>query len=87
MFRLRTRLDDGPPQARVMIGVLALACFVVGFITAWLLRTGYVMTQISWSQERMERKVRYWQGEAIHARAAAERAERTRPWPSSTTSG
>jgi hypothetical protein len=59
-----------------MIGVLALACFVAGFITAWLLRTGYVMTQISWAQERMERKVRYWQGEAIHARAATEPAFR-----------
>jgi hypothetical protein len=35
VFRLRTRLDDGPPQERVMIGVLALACFVTGFITAW----------------------------------------------------
>jgi hypothetical protein len=87
VFRLRTGLDDGPRAARVMIGVLALACFVTGFITAWLVRTGYVMTQISWAQERMERKVRYWQGEAIHARAAAELAERTRPWPSSTTSG
>jgi hypothetical protein len=59
-----------------MIGLLALACFVTGFITAWLLRTGFVMTQVSWAQERMERKVRYWQGEAIHARAVAEPALR-----------
>jgi hypothetical protein len=57
-----------------MIGVLALACFVTGFITAWLVRTGFVMTQISWAQEGMERKVRYWQGEAIYARAVAEPA-------------
>ena len=55
-----------------MIGMLALACFVTGFIVAWLLRTGYVMAQISWAQQQMERKVRYWQGEAIHARAVAE---------------
>jgi len=55
-----------------MIGVLALGCFVTGFITAWVLRTGYVMTQISWAQERMEHKVGYWQGEAIHARSVAE---------------
>jgi hypothetical protein len=40
------------------------------------LRTGFVMTQISWAQERMERKVRYWQGEAVHARAVAEPALR-----------
>ena len=55
-----------------MTGILALACFVSGFIAAWLLRTIFVMAQISWSQERMQRKVRYWQGEAIHARAVAE---------------
>jgi hypothetical protein len=66
----------GLPKARAMIGVLALGCFVTGFITAWVLRTGFVMTQISWAQERMERKVRYWQGEAIYARAAAEPALR-----------
>jgi len=59
-----------------MTGILALGCFVTGFMTAWLLRTGFVMTQISWAQEQMERKVRYWQGEAIHARAVAEQALR-----------
>ena len=55
-----------------MTGMLALACFVTGFIVAWLVRTGYVMAQISWAQERTQRKVRYWQGEAIHARSVAE---------------
>ena len=55
-----------------MIGMLALACFVTGFIVAWLLRTGYVMAQITWVQKQMEHKVRYWQGEAIHARSVAE---------------
>ena len=55
-----------------MIGMLALACFVTGFIVAWLLRTGYVMAQITWVQKQMESKVRYWQGEAIHARSVAE---------------
>jgi hypothetical protein len=59
-----------------MIGVLALACFVAGFLAAWVLRTGFVMTQISWAQERMELKVRYWQGEAIYARSVAEPALR-----------
>src|ERR1700722_12314740 len=62
----------GSPTARAMTGILALGCFVTGFIVAWLLRTGYVMTQISWAQERMEDRVRYWQGEAMHARAVAE---------------
>lgn len=55
-----------------MTGIVALGCFVIGFIVAWLLRTGYVMTQVSWAYEQMERKVRYWQGEAMHARAVAE---------------
>ncbi|MGH3278391.1 MAG: hypothetical protein ACRDNW_04550 [Trebonia sp.] len=55
-----------------MTGILALACFVMGFIVAWLLRTGYVIAQITWAQERMERKARYWQSEAIHARSVAE---------------
>jgi hypothetical protein len=55
-----------------MTGVLALACFVSGFIAAWLLRTVYVMALISRSQERMQRKVHYWQDEAIHARTVAE---------------
>jgi hypothetical protein len=57
-----------------MIGVPALACFVAGFIAAWVLPTGFVMTQVSWAQERMERKVRYRQGEAVYARSVAEPA-------------
>jgi hypothetical protein len=59
-----------------MTGVLALACFATGFIAAWLLRTIFVMAQISWSQERMQSKIRYWQGEAVHARTVAERLRR-----------
>jgi hypothetical protein len=52
-------------------GILALACFVTGFIVAWVLRTGYVMAQISWTSQQMEHKVRYWQSEAIYARNVA----------------
>jgi uncharacterized membrane protein YciS (DUF1049 family) len=59
-----------------MTGVLALASFATGFIVAWLLREIFVKAQISWSQERMQRKVRYWQAEAIHARATAEQLMR-----------
>jgi len=61
----------GLHEAGAVTGVLALACFVTGFIVAWLLRTGYVMAQTSWAQEQMEHKVRYWQSEAIYARAVA----------------
>ena len=55
-----------------MTGMLALACFVTGFIVAWLLRTAYVMAEVSWAQDRMARKLRYWQSEAIYARSVAE---------------
>jgi hypothetical protein len=55
-----------------MTGVLALACFGTGFAVAWVLRTAFKMAEMSWWQERMQRKVRYWQGQAIHARAVAE---------------
>lgn len=55
-----------------MTGVLALGCLLAGFIGGWLLRTVYTLAHISWSQEQMQRKVRYWQGEAIRARDIAE---------------
>lgn len=55
-----------------MTGVLALGCFGSGFAIAWILRTAFKMAEMSWWQERMQRKVRYWQGQAIHARAVAE---------------
>ena len=50
-----------------MIGSLAaaLGCFVIGFIAAWLLRTAR-------AQQHRERHVRYWPGQARHARAVAE---------------
>ena len=59
-----------------MTGILTLACFTIGFILGWLLRTILVMAQISRHQESMQRKVRYWQREAIHARHVAEQLMR-----------
>jgi len=61
----------GPPQARAVTGILTLACFATGFVVAWLLRTGLVMARLSWTQEQMERKARYWQSEALYARNVA----------------
>lgn len=55
-----------------MTGLLALGCFVTGFAAAWILRTAFKMAEISWWQERMQRKVLYWQREAMHARDVAE---------------
>ena len=63
-----------------MIGILAgaLGCFVIGFIAAWLLRTAR-------AQQHSERQVRYWPGQAMHARAVAEhllqQLEAQTEWP------
>lgn len=81
-----------------MTGVLALGCFVTGFALAWILRTAFKMAEMSWWQERMQRKVHYWQGQAIHARATAEALMRqlaaitgqepaTPDWPPASASG
>jgi hypothetical protein len=59
-----------------MIDVLTLGCFVTGFIVAWLLCTGYLTAKLSWEQEQAEHKVRYWQGQAVHARAVADHLRR-----------
>lgn len=80
-----------------MMGTLALACFGTGFAAGWLLRTIFVMAEISWSQERMQRKVFYWQCEAAHARAIADElawrlaastgsAHKPQDWPSAESS-
>jgi hypothetical protein len=58
-----------------MTEILALACFVTGFIVALLIREVAVAARISRSQERMQRKVRYWMGETAHARIDAEQLE------------
>lgn len=64
-------ISPGVPEARAVIGIFALGCFVTGFTVAWVLRTGYVMTQISWTSKQLEHKVRYWQSEALYARNVA----------------
>jgi hypothetical protein len=48
---------------------LAMACLFTGFIAGWLLRSIFVMAEISRSQERMQRKVHYWQCETARARS------------------
>jgi uncharacterized membrane protein YciS (DUF1049 family) len=59
-----------------MTGILAIAALVAGLVTGWLIRSVFVMAEISRSQERMQRKVRYWQGEAAHARSVADQLAR-----------
>jgi hypothetical protein len=55
---------------------LTMACLVIGFLVGWLLRSVFVVTEISRSQERMQRKVHYWQCEAARARSVAEHLTR-----------
>jgi hypothetical protein len=49
------------------------AGFVVGLFAGWLLLTTFAVAAISRAQERMQRKVRYWQAQTASARTEAER--------------
>jgi hypothetical protein len=55
-----------------MIAIVALACLLLGFFAGWLTSAIFVTAQVSRSEERMQRKVRYWQGEAAQARTIAQ---------------
>jgi uncharacterized membrane protein YciS (DUF1049 family) len=63
--------------------------FVIGLLMGWLLTAVFAVAAISRSQERMERKVRYWQAETASARMEADRLARLmeahgiRPTPAS----
>jgi hypothetical protein len=59
-----------------MIATLAAASLITGLIAGWLLRTVIIMAEISYRQEQMQKKVRYWQSETAYARAEAERLGR-----------
>ena len=59
-----------------MTGDLAMACLVTGFIAGWLVRSVFVMAEISRMQERMQRKVSHWQRETARARSIAEQLAR-----------
>jgi len=73
-----------------MIAMLPVAAgFAIGLFLGWLLTTTFAVAAISRSQERMQRKVRYWQAETAGARMEAERLARlmqahgVRPTPAS----
>jgi hypothetical protein len=57
-----------------MTGMLVLACFVTGFIVAWLLRTGYVMAQITWVQEQGPLLARRGDTRQVRGRESAQAA-------------
>jgi hypothetical protein len=48
--------------------IFAVVTLIFGFATGWLLRAIFALAAISRVQERMQRKVRYWQSEAARAR-------------------
>lgn len=54
---------------------LAAAAFL-GILLGFALTATYAAAAMSRLQERMERKVRYWQAETAHAREIAERLAR-----------
>ena len=66
------------PTSRAVMSavVIAVASFLSGTIGGWWLTMVVVTASISFSQERMERKVRYWQAETARAEAEAERLAR-----------
>jgi hypothetical protein len=53
--------------------IIGVAAFLMGFALALLLRESATKALLSRSQERMQRKVRYWTSEAVHARDLADR--------------
>jgi hypothetical protein len=57
-----------------MTDILALAAgIVIGLFVGWLLLTIFALAAISRAQERMQRKVRYWQAQTARARSENER--------------
>ena len=52
------------------------AALISGLLLGCLLTQSYASSAISRSQERMQRKIRYWQAEAARAREAADQIAR-----------
>jgi hypothetical protein len=62
-----------------VLGMVAAAA--IGGLLGFALTATYAAATISRSQERMERKVRYWQAEAARAREIAGRLARQAATP------
>jgi hypothetical protein len=65
----------------VSILLLMAAALFCGLFLGCVLTHSYISTQVSRSQERMQRKIRYWQAEAARAREAAEQITRELTMP------
>jgi hypothetical protein len=51
-----------------VIVVWIVAALVTGLVLGWALTATFALAKISRSQERMQRRVRYWQAETALAR-------------------
>jgi hypothetical protein len=74
-----------------MMAVIALVgALVIGMSAGWLAAAVYTAAAISRCQQRMQRRVRYWQAETARARQAADRLARLRAadrWPHASPEG
>ena len=61
-----------------MIVGMMIAAVITGAFLGWVIALVIVSAQMSYTQQRMQRKVRYWQAQAAlaHAQARAERLAR-----------
>jgi hypothetical protein len=65
-------------------GIAVVAGVIIGLFLGWCATMVVTLALVSRSQERMQRKVRYWQAETARAQAEADRlagaaARRTMP--------
>jgi hypothetical protein len=56
-----------------MTGIVVVAGILVGLLLGWCVTMVITLATVSRSQERMQRKVRYWQAETARAQAEADR--------------
>jgi hypothetical protein len=61
------------PGVPVTAGVVVVAGIIVGLLLGWCATMVITLAVVSRSQERMQRKVRYWQAETARAQAEADR--------------
>ncbi len=56
-----------------MTGIVVVAGVILGLFLGWCVTMVITLALVSRSQERMQRKVRYWQAETARAQAEADR--------------
>jgi hypothetical protein len=54
-------------------GIVVVAGVIMGLFLGWCVTMVITLALVSRSQERMQRKVRYWQAETARAQAEADR--------------